>query len=307
MPPKRKFNSRFPSARIKKIMQSDDDIGKVSAPVPLVVSRAVEVFLESLLSKAQEQLEKSRTASRTLSPAHLKRCIETEPKFDFLRALVQHVPDIRPTTPEITSHAQSLVMNNSHSDPSMQPGTASASLSGPLDPSEKPKRKRGRPPGSGKKAGDGTPIKKAKPQFINPDGTPYKPKRGRKPKAWKEAIARGENPLLLGQCPLVADNQQVPVIPQITQPPLLDPAYQGDPCASSSNQIREEPVTPLEPPVPVPVPVPTNSNSNSLEPPETAPLVPKPPSPPPIHINNLSYNMSSIINKDQSEDDDYDS
>ena len=301
MPPKRKFNSRFPSARIKKIMQSDDDIGKVSAPVPLVVSRAVEVFLESLLSKAQEQLEKSRTASRTLSPSHLKRCIETEPKFDFLRALVQHVPDIRPTTPEIASHAQSLVMNNSHSDPRLlaHAGTASSSLP-PLDPSEKPKRKRGRPLGSGKKTVDGIPVKKVKPQLINPDGTPYKPKRGRKPKAWKEAIARGENPLLLGHWPPVEDNQQSPVITQIIQPPPLPLDAPADPCAFTqilTDQTREEPDTPLDPPPP----------TNSLEPPETSSVETKLPSPPPVHSNNLSYNISSIIHKDPSDDDDYDS
>ena len=303
MPPKRKFNSRFPSARIKKIMQSDDDIGKVSAPVPLVVSRAVEVFLEALLSKAQEQLDKSRTASRTLSPAHLKRCIETEPKFDFLRALVQHVPDIRPTTPEITSHAQSLVMNNSHSDPRLQGGTASSSLPGSLDPSEKPKRKRGRPPGSGKKAGDGTPIKKVKPQLTNPDGTPYKPKRGRKPKAWKEAIARGENPLLLGQWAPVSENQQAPVLTQIIQPPLLEPLplpleAQADHCTTSTQVLSEQT---KEESSPLALPPPTNSNF-----PETSSVKTKLLSPP-VHINNLSYNLSAIVNKDQSDDDDYDS
>jgi hypothetical protein len=38
MPPKRrKFESTFPAARIKKIMQLDDDVGRVSAAVPILI------------------------------------------------------------------------------------------------------------------------------------------------------------------------------------------------------------------------------------------------------------------------------
>ncbi|KAI6654670.1 DNA polymerase epsilon subunit C [Oopsacas minuta] len=296
MPPKRKFNSRFPSARIKKIMQSDEDIGKVSAPVPLVVSRAVEVFLEALLSKAQEQLDKSRTASRTLSPVHLKRCIETEPKFDFLRGLVQHVTDNRPSTPEIMPQSHSIVMNNSHRDPRIQ--TAS-SITGSIDSSEMPKRKRGRPLGSGKKSGDGTSIKKTKPQLFNPDGTPYKPRRGRKSKAWKEAIARGENPLLIGHnWTSTVENPNDPDQLHMIQPlPLeltpqpsdtpTDPKTEG----TRSEQIREEVITTDDHSLPAP----TNSTSSSC-------LIPTP-----LQTNNFNYNMSSIINNGQSDDDDYDS
>eukprot|EP00800_Vazella_pourtalesii_P023922 TRINITY_DN9973_c0_g1_i1.p1 TRINITY_DN9973_c0_g1~~TRINITY_DN9973_c0_g1_i1.p1 ORF type:complete len:294 (+),score=68.20 TRINITY_DN9973_c0_g1_i1:48-929(+) len=289
MPPKRKFNSRFPSARIKKIMQSDDDIGKVSAPVPLVISRAVEVFLESLLSKAQEQLDKSRTASRTLSTAHLKRCIETEPKFDFLKGLVQHVTDLRPPTPEITSQANPFSMNNSHRDPMVQ--AASSSIPGPLDLSDKPKRKRGRPPGSGKKSGDGTPIKKIKPQLFNPDGTLYKPKRGRKSKAWKEAVARGENPLLIGQNWTSATNSQNDSVQsQISQPVSSDispnPAVPNFTAELQTEQVREG--------VPIPaIPLPTNSNYT-------------PSCPAYLQMNNIGYNLGSSIKNGQSDDDDED-
>ena len=34
---KKKYNSRFPPARIKKIMQSDDEVGKVAAVVPIII------------------------------------------------------------------------------------------------------------------------------------------------------------------------------------------------------------------------------------------------------------------------------
>ncbi|CAD5123894.1 DgyrCDS12201 [Dimorphilus gyrociliatus] len=92
MPIKRKkFNSRFPTARIKKIMQTDDDIGKVAAIVPVVISRALELFIDGLVKKSYEQT-KSRNA-KTLTTSHIKQVIHEEKGFDFLKDLVQNVPD----------------------------------------------------------------------------------------------------------------------------------------------------------------------------------------------------------------------
>lgn len=34
---KKKYNSRFPPARIKKIMQADEEVGKVAAVVPVII------------------------------------------------------------------------------------------------------------------------------------------------------------------------------------------------------------------------------------------------------------------------------
>ena len=34
---KKKYNARFPPARIKKIMQADEDVGKVAAVVPVII------------------------------------------------------------------------------------------------------------------------------------------------------------------------------------------------------------------------------------------------------------------------------
>jgi histone H3/H4 len=56
-------------ARIKKIMQIDDDVGKVAAAVPVIISRALELFVETLLKKANA-VTSSRSA-RTLTPSHL--------------------------------------------------------------------------------------------------------------------------------------------------------------------------------------------------------------------------------------------
>ncbi|XP_017277585.1 dr1-associated corepressor [Kryptolebias marmoratus] len=90
---KKKYNARFPPARIKKIMQTDEEIGKVAAAVPVIISRALELFLESLLTKACH-VTQSRNA-KTMTMSHLKQCIELEQQFDFLKDLVATVPDMQ--------------------------------------------------------------------------------------------------------------------------------------------------------------------------------------------------------------------
>ncbi|XP_033105034.1 dr1-associated corepressor-like isoform X2 [Anneissia japonica] len=89
---KKKYNARFPPARIKKIMQTDEDIGKVSQAVPVLISKALEIFLEALVMKAHEKT-KARNA-KTMTKSHIKQCIENENKFDFLKDLVENVPDM---------------------------------------------------------------------------------------------------------------------------------------------------------------------------------------------------------------------
>lgn len=88
---KRKYNARFPAGRIKKIMQTDEEVGKVAQAVPIIISRTLELFVESLLSKAM-QVTMQRNA-KTLSPSHVKQCILAESRFDFLRDLVKNIPD----------------------------------------------------------------------------------------------------------------------------------------------------------------------------------------------------------------------
>ncbi|XP_030073966.1 dr1-associated corepressor isoform X2 [Microcaecilia unicolor] len=90
---KKKYNARFPPARIKKIMQTDEEIGKVAAAVPVIISRALELFLEALLKTAC-QVTQSRNA-KTMTTSHLKQCIELEQQFDFLKDLVASVPDMQ--------------------------------------------------------------------------------------------------------------------------------------------------------------------------------------------------------------------
>lgn len=78
--------------RIKKIMQADEEVGKIAQAVPVIISRTLELFVESLLTKSSS-ITNSRNA-KTLSPSHLKQCIISESRFDFLKDLVKTVPDI---------------------------------------------------------------------------------------------------------------------------------------------------------------------------------------------------------------------
>ena len=50
-------------------MQSDDEVGKVAAPVPVIISRALELFSETLLLRAKKVT--SQRGARTLTPSHL--------------------------------------------------------------------------------------------------------------------------------------------------------------------------------------------------------------------------------------------
>ncbi|XP_038643419.1 dr1-associated corepressor-like [Scyliorhinus canicula] len=56
-------------------------------------ARALELFLDSLLTKACH-VTQSRNA-KTMTTSHLKQCIELEQQFDFLKDLVASVPDMQ--------------------------------------------------------------------------------------------------------------------------------------------------------------------------------------------------------------------
>ncbi|KAG7206785.1 hypothetical protein KM043_000697 [Ampulex compressa] len=89
---KKKYNARFPAGRIKKIMQTDEEVGKVAQAVPIIISRTLELFVHSLLTKTM-QITSAKNA-KTLSPSHMKQCILSESRFDFLKDLVKALPDI---------------------------------------------------------------------------------------------------------------------------------------------------------------------------------------------------------------------
>ncbi|KAJ6270100.1 histone-fold-containing protein [Bipolaris maydis] len=85
------IKNHFPVARIKRIMQADDDVGKVAQVTPVVVSKALELFMISLVTKAAAEA-KSRNSKRVGS-IHLKQAITKTDRFDFLNEIVSKVAD----------------------------------------------------------------------------------------------------------------------------------------------------------------------------------------------------------------------
>jgi hypothetical protein len=102
---KKKYQARFPmvipqspsanfclclQARIKKIMQKDEEVGKIAQMTPVVMSKAVELFMAALVEAASSQAKFS--ASKRILPQHLKVAIQNVESFDFLKDLVVNVP-----------------------------------------------------------------------------------------------------------------------------------------------------------------------------------------------------------------------
>lgn len=78
----RRMKTHFPSARVKKILQSDEDVGKVAQATPLVVGRAVELFMCSLVEKSLAESANSHT--KKISVQMLKKVIDDNDEFDFV-------------------------------------------------------------------------------------------------------------------------------------------------------------------------------------------------------------------------------
>ncbi|KAI3869500.1 hypothetical protein MKX03_033223 [Papaver bracteatum] len=88
---RKKLDTRFPASRIKKIMQADEDVGKIALAVPLLVSKALELFLQDLCDRTYDLT--LRRGAKTMSSLHLKQCVQSFNVFDFLKEIVSKVPD----------------------------------------------------------------------------------------------------------------------------------------------------------------------------------------------------------------------
>lgn len=95
------LKTSFPVARIKRIMQADEDIGKVAQVTPHAVSRALELFMIKLISASAAQARGpaipgasggGKGPKRILSQ-HMKKAVATDETFDFLQDIMAKVPD----------------------------------------------------------------------------------------------------------------------------------------------------------------------------------------------------------------------
>ncbi|CAF0823637.1 unnamed protein product [Adineta steineri] len=110
MPNRKKPNTLFLPARIKRLMQKDEEVGKLSATVPVIAARALEQFLEELITKTA-----SITISlqaKTLTPDHIRQHIYADSRLSFLHDLANRMA----TGPNHTS--RSLSTSSATSTPS---------------------------------------------------------------------------------------------------------------------------------------------------------------------------------------------
>lgn len=81
--------TKFPTARIKRIMQADEEVGKVAQQTPIAVGKALELFMVQLVSKSAD-IAKDK-GSKRVTAAMLKQVVETDEQWDFLREIVGKV------------------------------------------------------------------------------------------------------------------------------------------------------------------------------------------------------------------------
>ncbi|CAF9932767.1 hypothetical protein IMSHALPRED_008977 [Imshaugia aleurites] len=83
--------TKFPVARIKRIMQADEDVGKVAQVTPTAVSKALELFMISVVTKAANEARAKQ--SKRVTAAHLKEAVVKDDQLDFLAEIISKVPD----------------------------------------------------------------------------------------------------------------------------------------------------------------------------------------------------------------------
>lgn len=84
---RRDIKTQFPVIRIKRLMQSDEDIGKVAQATPAVVAKALELFMIQLI---EESCKRARAKQvKRVSIAHLYQAVMEEEQFDFLREVME--------------------------------------------------------------------------------------------------------------------------------------------------------------------------------------------------------------------------
>lgn len=82
----RDIKTQFPVARIKRLMQSDEEVGKVAQATPVIVAKALELFMINIVDASCKQASAKRVKRVNLS--HLHDAIMEEERFDFIRETI---------------------------------------------------------------------------------------------------------------------------------------------------------------------------------------------------------------------------
>ncbi|KAF6005330.1 hypothetical protein CCYA_CCYA01G0191 [Cyanidiococcus yangmingshanensis] len=84
--------SRFTAGRVKRLLQTNDEVGHMAASVPVLVGHAAEHFLRDLSLQAAANAQQMGAA--TITASLLKYTVEHEERFRFLRPLFEQVPPV---------------------------------------------------------------------------------------------------------------------------------------------------------------------------------------------------------------------
>jgi histone H3/H4 len=88
------IKTKFPVARIKRIMQADEEVGKVASTTPTAVNKALELFMIALVTGAAERAREK--GGKRVTAQHMKAVVEGNPeRFDFLNEIVGKVSDVQ--------------------------------------------------------------------------------------------------------------------------------------------------------------------------------------------------------------------
>ncbi|KAJ1770122.1 hypothetical protein IW140_002844 [Coemansia sp. RSA 1813] len=72
-------------------MQMDEEVGKMSQATPVLISKSLELFMQSIIDDVSKHARVCN--ARKISTTHLKRCIENTESYDFLKDIVEAVVD----------------------------------------------------------------------------------------------------------------------------------------------------------------------------------------------------------------------
>lgn len=130
---KRRFSSaKIQPTRVKKVMQSDEEIGRMVASVPVAIGRAMEHFAEKLLEAAAMCVHCS--TSRTLSPAHMKQAMMQYRHFGFLEPLMRDIQLPARSTTEVIWHPEQMQQSPFQQMQFQQPQFPQAQVAQPVMP-----------------------------------------------------------------------------------------------------------------------------------------------------------------------------
>ncbi|KAM3137551.1 DR1-associated protein 1 (negative cofactor 2 alpha) [Paramecium bursaria] len=85
----KKNQLKFPVQRVKKIVQENQDVGKINNVVPYVLTKSLELFLTDILSQCHNQVKDKKLSKAT--PGVLKAVLQAS-KYEFMKEFANQLP-----------------------------------------------------------------------------------------------------------------------------------------------------------------------------------------------------------------------